>query len=130
MRPERALVLGCLLALAGCGSDDGGATDGQLKLDRYVAPPEGTLELLVSVPEEVNEPATAGGRATVGLECFDERDRRVVNSRHPWPFVKDGQGNDLPHAHEPIAGRRLEMVVRCRLTGTDPPLAGEFGLAR
>ena len=92
--------------------------------------PQTGQELIVSVPDEVNDPETAGGRPEVRLECFDRRRQRIIREAHPWPFVKDGVGDDLPHAHQRGVPQLLSRVTRCRLLGTDPALEGELPLAR
>lgn len=110
------------LAVAGCGGP-------QLKVRFYDNVQTGR-EVLVSVPRDVNKPETAHGKAQVRLQCFDRRNRMVVNEDQPWPFVADGMGDRLPHVHQRGFRRVLDRVARCRLVGTNPPLAGELPLAR
>jgi len=120
VRRAAALIL---IAAAGCG---GGS---KLKVELYDNPQTGR-ELLVSVPEEVNVPETAGDSEQVRLQCFDRRSRKIIDELHTWPFETDGAGNDLPHAHQNGLPQLLNRGARCRLVGTDPTLEGELPLAQ
>jgi len=112
-----------LVLLAGCGSEP------QLKV-RFFDDVQRGREVLISVPEDVNGPGTANGAAQVRVQCFDGRGRAVTNELFSWPFVADGVGDRLPHAHQRGLPKELNRVVRCRIVGTDPPLEGELPLAR
>jgi len=111
------------LLVAGCGSEP------QLKV-RFFDDVQRGREVLISVPEDVNKPETARGAGQVRVQCFDRRSRTVTNELYPWPFVADGMGDRLPHAHQRGLPKDLNRVVRCRIVGTDPPLQGELPLAQ
>jgi hypothetical protein len=109
------------LLLTGCGEDP------KLKV-RFYDDVQLGREILVSVPEDLNEPETARDAAQVRLQCFDRRARLIIDEAHPWPFEVDGVGDPLPHVHQHGPPTVLNQVVRCRLVGTDPPLEGELPL--
>jgi hypothetical protein len=111
-----------LVLLAGCGGEP------KLKVRFYDDVQRGR-EILVSVPEDVNRPETAKGSEQVRLRCFDRRSRKLIDELHGWPFVADGVGDRLPHAHQRGLPELLNRVTRCALVGTDPPLEGELPLA-
>jgi hypothetical protein len=74
----------------------------------------------------LNKRSTTGGAAKVVVECVDTGGRIVWNRPEPWPFTDTDQGTLDPHAHIGMDPALLERIVRCRFTGTDPPLEGRL----
>lgn len=121
------LVAGSAL-IAVTGGDDGSGDAGSIQVQQ--APlPGGGVELLVTVSDELNVPETVDGAATVELVCTDDSGANVIQARHSWPLERDGDP-PAPHVHQPASPRELQTIGECELRGTDPPLAGELGLAR
>ena len=111
-----------VLAAAGGGSDGESAGTG-LRLEPS---PQG-LPLLVIYLEDadVNELETNHGRRTVMIECTDDGGDVIFTERKAWPFSDTDGGMYNPHVHlvvRPAAA--IQRIVRCRLSGTDPPLEG------
>jgi hypothetical protein len=108
-----------VIALVSGDSDE----DAGLRVERFTSQ-AGTTELRAYVEGDANRPDVAGGRRTVNLECTDRSGEAVVTGTFPWPFVDTDQGTIEPHVHQPVTERESRQLVRCRLRGTDPPLAG------
>jgi hypothetical protein len=119
------LLGGATAAIALLGDD---ASTPPITIDQAPTP-EGGVEVLVTVSDDVNVPETADGQRLVDLVCTDEAGEVVVRSQQVWPLEKDG---DPPaaHAHQPVSDQELRAISACRLDGTDPELSGELGLAR
>jgi len=110
-----------LVALLGPAGDEAST---RLELRRATAA-NGFPELLVTVADEFNEPATTDGRATVGLVCRDRAGEVVLEARHEWPLLNDGDP-PAPHVHQPAGKGELARIDRCRLTGTTVALRGRL----
>jgi hypothetical protein len=108
-----------VIAVAGGGSDDGEAEG--LRVERSAGIPEVVIYLQ---DPEVNQPETNGGRTRVGVECLDSGGAVVFRGAERWPFSDTDGGKFDPHVHVSIEPAVIDRVARCRLTGTDPPLAG------
>ena len=90
------------------GGSQAGSCRG-LRIDRGTIANSDDADLIVYVEgRNANVPSTAGGRATVELQCLDRAGRPVVRAVFPWPFVQTDDG----------------------LNGTDPVLQGRLGAAR
>ena len=113
-----------IVALAGGGDDPDSERPAGLRLERT---PGDLPEITVYLEDRsLNEPATAGGAATVILECMDA-DGQVLTSRpERWPFTDTDEGTLDPHAHVAMNPELLDRIARCRLKGTDPPLEGRL----
>lgn len=123
-----------LLALLGGGSLlivllGGGDAEGRpIEVERAVAA-TGIQELLITVSDEANVPATTDGEELVDLICTDARGEMVVRGQHQWPLISDGEPPE-PHIHQAASLQELDEIARCRIEGTDPLLQGRVGLAR
>ncbi len=114
-----------LIAIAGGSS---GGDGGTLKVEQAQLP-GGGVEILVTVPEDINVPDTTNGKTSVDLVCTDDGGDTVVRARQTWPLLRDGDP-PAPHAHQPTTPAEIKSVARCRITGTKPELSAELGLAR
>lgn len=127
-------TFGVLLALLAGGSllivllAGGDASARPIAVERATTP-DGLQELLITVSDEINVPATTDGRETVDLTCRDARGEAVIGAQHQWPLLKDGEP-PAPHIHQPASLEELNTVAECRIEGTDPVLEGRVGLAR
>lgn len=126
-----AVLLVLLLAgtalIALLGGDGEGATEGMTA--EQAPTPEGGVELLITVSDELNVPETVDGAETVELVCTDGSGANVIQVRQGWPLERDGDP-PAPHIHQPASPQELQTINRCELLGTDPPLSGKMGLAR
>ena len=125
-------LFGVLVALLAAGSlllvllgGGGGDQAAELTVER-LAGAGGVDELVVSVPEALNTPSVAKGRATVGLRCRDAGGRVVLETRLRWPFVSNEAGFGLPHQHQPLRPEHVQSITDCRLTGTSVELSGKL----
>ena len=84
-------------------------------------------ELLVSVDSKLNVANTAENGRTVGLECVDGQNRKVLSARVEWPFIEE-PNYPLPHTHQPASSQDLARIAECRLTGTTVRLEGRTRL--
>jgi hypothetical protein len=110
-----------VIAAAGGGGDE--QETGGLRVERTPAPPG--LTVYVEDPK-VNALETTGGEERVEIECVDENGTVVFSKRKPWPFSDTDGGIFDPHVHITISSAAVvDRISRCRLAGTDPPLAGE-----
>ena len=116
-----------LLVLLGGGGGGAGATQ-PIKIEQYTTP-EGLVEVLVTVSDEVNVPKTAGGAQTVAFECVDPKGEVVLRSQQTWPLLSDGDP-PAPHVHQPASPEELRRLAECRFPETTPRLEGRVGLAR
>ena len=114
-----------VVALAGGGGD--GDSGERLKVERSVVPGTRQPELLVSVDSELNVADTAKDGRTVGLDCRDGGNRRVLSARVEWPFL-DEPNYPQPHTHQPASARDLSRIAFCRVTGTTVALKGRMRL--
>lgn len=114
-----------VVALAGGGENSDGG--GRLTVERSVVPGTQQPELLVSVDRRLNVADTAKDGRTVGLECLDGQDRKVLSARVEWPFL-DEPNYPLPHTHQPASSQDLARIAKCRVTGTTVRLEGRMGL--
>ena len=108
----------------------GGGEDSSSSITVQQAPtPEGGVEVLVTVPDDLNVLATTNDRTAVDLVCADDAGETVLRSRQSWPLLKDG---DPPaaHAHQEASPAELRSIARCKLVGTEPELSDDMGLAR
>ena len=96
---------------------------------KQAATPDGGVEVLVTVSDDVNVAETTGGEPFVDVVCNDSAGEVVVRARNAWPLLKDGNP-PAPHAHQAVAPEEIKTIARCRLVGTQPELSGELGLAR
>ena len=130
------VTLGVLLAVLGAGSalvvllGDGGGSNGEalLKVEQAVTP-DGGVEILVTVPTDINVAETARGQTTVIFECLDSGGQVVIRSRQGWPLVSDGNP-PAPHVHQPATPEEVSGLSTCRFRDTDPKLEGRVGLGR
>ena len=83
----------------------------------------------MTVADELNEPAVTEGRGTVGLLCRDRAGAVVLEARHEWPLLNDGDP-PAPHIHQPAGERELARIDRCPLTGTTVVLRGRLAPSR
>jgi hypothetical protein len=113
-----------IIALAGSGGDGDSEQRAGLRVER---PPGGVPEVIVYIEDRsLNEPSTAGGAATVVVECVDAGGEVVSSKPESWPFTDTDQGTLDPHAHVAVSAELLDRIARCRLKGTDPPLEGRL----
>jgi hypothetical protein len=116
------LIVPLVLLFAGGGGDDPERQTraaGAMRVERFGA---GVPELIVSVEPAANVPARAGGARSVTLRCMDADGQPVISQDEAWPFT-DTDGDTLnPHTHVTLDANQLELVSRCRLIGTEPPL--------
>lgn len=110
-----------LIVLLGPGDQEPST---RLQLQRATAA-NGFPELLVTVADALNVPGTTEGRGTVGLICRDRAGEVVIQARHEWPLLNDGEP-PAPHVHQPASRRELAAIDRCRLTGTTVALRGRL----
>ena len=74
---------------------------------------------------DVNRLETNHGRRTVMIECTDDRGDVIFTARKAWPFSDTDGGMYNPHVHLVVRpSAAIQRIVRCRLSGTDPPLEG------
>ena len=121
-----ALAVGSVLVVV-LGDGASGAQE-LLKVEQATTP-DGGLEVLVTVPTDINVPATAGGATTVLFECVNSQGEVVIGSRQGWPLASDGDP-PAPHVHQPVSPRQLSGLSTCRFPETKPRLEGRVGLAR
>jgi hypothetical protein len=126
----RLIALAVLAAVAvalivvAISSGGGDRKPGGLRVERAPGP-TGVPGITVYVEDPgVNEAGTTDGAGTVTLECFDSDGRVAWRSRETWPFTDTDGGIFDPHVHVAVEPAELARIVRCRLKGTDPPLAG------
>jgi hypothetical protein len=113
-----------IVALAGSGGEDRPERPDGLRVERT---PGDLPEVIIYVEDpSLNEPATAGGATSVVVECVDAEGRIVWSRPERWPFTDTDGGTLDPHAHIGMDQVAVERIVRCRLTGTDPPLGGRL----
>ena len=117
-----------LIALLGSVGGDDDDDDGTLKVEQAPTP-EGGIEVLVTVPDDLNVLETTSGKALVDLVCTDDAGGTVIRARQMWPLARDGDP-PLPHAHQPASPDELKSIARCKIVGTEPELSAELGLAR
>jgi hypothetical protein len=85
----------------------------------------GDPELLVSLGEDdLNRPATTGGKRTVRVVCTGRDGKIVIDVRRKWPFINE-RGYDYPHTHLVIGRAQVQRAQRCRLRGTSVRLEAE-----
>jgi hypothetical protein len=108
-----------VIAVAGSGSDD--SDSGGLRVEEARGLPQ--LVIYLEDPAD-NEAATNRGRGQVAVECFDERDAVIYETRAAWPFSDTDGGKFDPHVHLSLDPDVLDRIARCRLKNTDPPLDG------
>jgi hypothetical protein len=113
-----------IVAVAGSGGDGDSDQPAGLRVERT---PGGVPEIVLYVEDRsLNDPSTAGGAATVVVECVDADGEVVSSQPEGWPFTDTDQGTLDPHAHVPMSPELLDRIARCRLKGTDPPLEGRL----
>jgi hypothetical protein len=110
-----------VIAAAGGGSDNDDGTG--LRIEPS---PQGLPILVIYLEDaDVNEPATNHGRRLVTIECLDDSGEVVFSGERGWPFRDTDGGVVNPHVHMAVRPPPvIEEIVRCRLQGTDPILAG------
>jgi len=113
-----------LVVIAAAGGGSGGESAGSgLRIEPS---PQG-LPLLVIYLEDadVNQLETNHGRRTVMIECTDGGGDVIFTERKAWPFSDTDGGMYNPHVHLVVRpSAAIQRIVRCRLSGTDPPLEG------
>ena len=133
---RKLVTLGVLLGVLGAGSlllvllggsDEVGGTQA-IVVEQYTTP-DGVVEVLATVTQEINVPATAGGAKSVAFECIDGEGEVVLRSRQQWPLLSDGDP-PAPHVHQPASPEELRGLSSCRFPDTKPVLEGRVGLAR
>jgi hypothetical protein len=113
-----------IVAIAGNGSDGDSEQAAGLRVERN---PGGRAEIIVYIEDRSNnEPSTAGGAATVVVECMDADGEVVSSQPEGWPFTDTDRGTLDPHVHVAMSRELLDRIARCRLRGTDPPLEGRL----
>lgn len=134
---RKLITLGALVAVLGLGSlllvllggdGDGGGGAQAIVVEQYTTP-DGAVEVLATVTDEINVPETAGGAQTASFECLDGEGEVVVRSQQPWPLQSDGDP-PAPHVHQPVSPQELRRLAKCRFPDTEPRLEGRVGLAR
>ena len=118
------LLAGPALTVA-CG---GGQETRAIEIEQFPLP-DGRIDLVLTVSEDLNVPETTGGKGAVAVLCRDSAGSTVLRSRRRWPFRKDGNPR-LPHAHVLTSRSELRSIAMCSITGTSPQLEGRVGLAR
>jgi hypothetical protein len=114
-----------IVALAGSGDEEG--TPERPAALRVERTPGGPPEITIYIEDRsLNKPSTAGGDTSVVVECVDTEGRIVWKLPEAWPFTDTDQGSVDPHAHIGMDPAQIERIARCRLAGTDPPLAGRL----
>lgn len=122
-----AVLGGGVAVVALAGGGEAGDGSGQLTVERSVVPGTQQPELLVSVDRKLNVADTAKDGRTVGLECLDGQDRKVLSARVEWPFIEE-PNYPLPHTHQPTSSQDLARIASCRVTGTTVALEGRMRL--
>lgn len=122
-----ALAGGSLLVVLLGGGEEAGSTQA-IEVSQDTTP-DGVVEVLVTVPQELNVPATAKGAANVTFECVDGDGETVLRSQQSWPLLSDGDP-PAPHVHQPASPEELQRLSKCRFPDTEPVLEGRVGLAR
>ncbi|MET0973021.1 MAG: hypothetical protein ABWY95_06330 [Thermoleophilaceae bacterium] len=113
-----------IVAVAGSGGDGDSEQPAALRVERT---PGAVPEIIVYLEDRsLNEPSTAGGAATVIVECVDDGGEVVSSKPESWPFTDTDQGTLDPHADFAVSSELLDRIARCRLKGTDPPLEGRL----
>ena len=115
-----AIPLVVIAAAGGGDGDEEGAPP--LRVERSNQLPE---MLLYIDDESVNKPARAGGRREVRVECLDADGVVLASQAEVWPMTQTDGNTLAPHAHIPVNPGRIGDVVSCRISGTDPLLAGD-----
>ena len=115
-----ALVITPLAIWAATSGGSGGDEKGKFYIERSVGL-NGEPELLVTVDDPSVE--VTNGRDTVEVECTDGSDKSIVKSTQPWPFQIE-QGFP-PHAHVAASEQEVQQARRCKVSGTNKPLAAE-----
>ena len=91
---RKLVTLAVLLAVLGAGSlalvllGGGGDAAGDaraIEVEQFTTP-EGLMEILVTVSDEVNVPETAAGAPTASFECLDSENEVVLRSQQTWPL--------------------------------------------
>jgi hypothetical protein len=112
-----------ILAVGGSGSEgeDGAAVpNAGVRLEMVSG------QLVVYVEPARNTRATAQGRRTVPLECFDGDGILVLRSPQLWPFTDTDNGTMDPHVHLAVEPSQARNIEQCSVEGAEPPLAGGF----
>jgi hypothetical protein len=108
-----------VIAVAGGGSDDG-ESEG-LRVERSAGVPEVVIYLQ---DPAMNDPNTNRGRTRVRVECLDAGGTVIFRGAERWPLSDTDGGRFDPHVHVLVGPGVVDRIERCRLRGTDPPLAG------
>lgn len=107
-----------IIAAAGGGSDDEAPG---LRVERA----QGIPEVVIYLEDPgVNDPATNQGRTRVRVQCLDRGGTVIFRGAERWPFSDTDGGRFDPHVHVLVGPELVDRIARCRLIGTDPPLAG------
>jgi hypothetical protein len=107
-----------VIAVAGSGGD---SDSSGLRVEEAKGAPQ--IVIYLEDPTD-NKPATNRGRGRVAVECFDERDAAIYQTRAAWPFSDTDGGKFDPHVHLSLDPAILDQIARCRLKDTEPPLEG------
>ena len=112
-----------LVVIAAAGGGDGDAEgEPPLRVERSNQLPE---MLLYIDDESVNKPARTGGRREVRVECLDADGVVLASQAEVWPMTQTDGNTLAPHAHIAVNPGRIGDVVSCRISGTEPLLAGD-----
>ncbi len=124
--PAAASVLSLVLTvLVGCGDSE---QTRAIKIDQ-VPLPDGKIDLVLTVTEDLNTLDTTSGSAQVLVTCGDNSGTPTVRSRQRWPLLKDGDP-PLPHVHLILPPSKARATAVCTIGGTSPKLVGRPGLGR
>ena len=108
-----------------CGADD---ETRAIEIEQFPLP-DGRIDLVLTVSEDLNVAETTDGKGTVAVLCHDSAGSTVLRSRRRWPFRKDGNPR-LPHAHVLTSRSQVRAIAMCSITGTSPQLEWRVGLGR
>ena len=119
--PALAILALIVVPVVIWGATSEGGNDG-LRIDQSVSP-TGSPEIVVNVPEDVNNPAETNNSSNVRLTCVDAGGKTVLATDQDWPFINE-PGYELPHVHQPVTPKQMQQIAKCRVAGTKTKLEG------
>jgi hypothetical protein len=121
--PALAILALIVVPILVWATTSGGSGD-KLRIDQGVSV-YGEPEIVVNVPQKLNNPAEANNSTNVHLTCVDAGGSPVLGTDHDWPFINE-PGYPLPHIHQPVTPAQMQRIANCRLEGTKTKLEGSL----